>query len=550
MGFRKYKLAAYINHHYSVGFSKVSDFCYRSRVNFYWLLAGIVSSAILISSLLGLSLFGAEQNTFDTLIKMRWSSPKPSQEIVILDIDEKSLAKLAPSLGRWPWKREVMAEVLSEIEGAGAKSVIFNILITDPDITDKQSDAILDEVANASKKVVFPLVRLPNQNDNKSMLHASHITGLALQNKTNDPTVAVIMPGMNGMIKSMGISNLDADDDGILRQYSINRVEHDWSMPTLVGKAINIAKLKTNVDSDSPYYLNWRNKKGTYQRISISDYIETLQGNGSFKPEFFNDKHVIIGASAAGISSPKATSANILTDDNEILATALDDALNGSNLKPIPSWLMTLLAIMFVTYLAAMFSAGTASDGTDTVFAAIEILSVGVMFIGVSYTNYFIDITPLATYGLAFFTVAKVHQSLAERVIKGSPEHLGELSIKQPKVMAIFAFEKENFKRTLIKKQFQSLVKTFGDKSVFLCFDVFAGDTILSSLEDIGCFVILDTIKDENPFKAKIYNSLNLEDHHSFNFGFYNIPNKFETNDKLLEHISQKILIEVSKKLG
>ena len=54
----------------------------------------------------------------------------------------------------------------------------------------------------------------------------------------------------------------------------------------------------------------------------------------------------------------------------------------------------------------------------------------------------------------------------------------------------------------------------------------------------------------ENQFKAKIYNSLNLEDHNSFNFGFYNIPNKFETNDKLLEHISQKILIEVSKKLG
>lgn len=550
MGLKKYRFAAYINHHYAVTFSKVSEFCYQSRVNFYWLLAGLISSAILITSSLGISLFGAEQNTFDKLIRARWSSPTPSQEIVILDIDEKSLAQLAPSLGRWPWKREVMAEVLSEIESAGAKSVIFNVLITDPDINDKQSDAVLDEVASASEKVVFPLVRLPKENDSKSSLHASNIPGLVLKNKTNDPTVAGILPSMNGMMKSLGLSNLDTDDDGILRQYSINRVEDNWQMPTMIGRAISIAKLKPQVTSDTPYYLNWRNKKGTYQRISISDYIATLQGTGTLKPDYFNGKHVIIGASAAGISSPKATAANVLTDDNEILATALDDALNGTNLRPIPSWLLTMLAIIFIVYLAYMFSAGTASENTDTVFVAIEILSVGIMFIGMSYTKYFIDITPLATYGLAFFTIAKIHQSLAERVIKGSPEHLGELSVKQPRLMAIFAFEKEHFKRTFLKKQFQKLVHTFGDKSVFLCFDVFAGDTILSSLEDIGCLVILDKIKDQDKFTEKINTSLSLEDQAHFHFGYYNLPNNFESNGKLLEYISHKILIEVNKKLG
>ena len=242
MKFKKYKFALFATRLSSRGLALLSRFCYSSRANFYWQLAGFVSVAILVTSLIGLSLFGAEQNTFDALIKMRWSSPVPSKDIVILDIDEKSLSKLAPSLGRWPWKREVMAEVLSELENSGAKSIIFNVLITDPDIGNEQSDAVLNDVAVASKVVVFPLVRLPKTNDSRSSLRVSALSGSVLKDKSKDPTVAVILPGMQGMHKSMGFSNLEADNDGILRQYSINRVEDGWSMPSLVGRALELSK--------------------------------------------------------------------------------------------------------------------------------------------------------------------------------------------------------------------------------------------------------------------------------------------------------------------
>ena len=50
--------------------------------------------------------------TRDLILKWRLSSPPPSDRIIILDIDERSLALLASEYGRWPWSRGVLAQGL------------------------------------------------------------------------------------------------------------------------------------------------------------------------------------------------------------------------------------------------------------------------------------------------------------------------------------------------------------------------------------------------------------------------------------------------------
>ena len=549
MRFKKYKFALIAKGAYSRPLLLVSEFCFQTRLNFYWSLAGLITIGILITTFLGLGLFGAEQNTYDSLIKIRWSSPAPSKDIVILDIDEKSLSKLAPKLGRWPWKREVMAEVLSELEAAGAKSVIFNELITDPDLGNEQSDAILNEVAEQSKIVVFPLVRLPNENDSKSSLHVSSINGASLKNKSVDPTIAAILPAFSGMRKNMGISNLETDSDGIVREYSIIRDEENWSMPSLIGKALELSGQKILDDRESKLMINWRNKKGTYQRVSIVDYMDSLEGKGILSSDYFAGKNVILGASAPGISNLKGTSASALTDDNEILATALDDAINDTNLKSLPSWLVASLAIGFLALLAHLFSSGRASEETDVIFVVIEVLSIVLMFAAISYTNQFIDISPVVTYGLIFFTVAKVHHGFADKVVRGSPSHLNFLKIKKPKLLAVIAFEKENYKKITMNNLYESFIKTFGNQSVFMCFDVFEGDTILSSLKDVGCLVILDSVEGVESFKAKISATL-TKNKNDLKFEVFEISEHFDTHEKILEYVSQKILVEVQKKVA
>ena len=76
--------------------------------------------------------------------------------------------------------------------------------------------------------------------------------------------------------------------------------------------------------------------------------------NDDFKFSFEN-KHIIIGASAPGISSPKGTSMSGYTDDNVILATALDDALNNPDVKLLPNILGILITILVISITGYLF---------------------------------------------------------------------------------------------------------------------------------------------------------------------------------------------------
>ncbi|TSA54202.1 MAG: CHASE2 domain-containing protein [Actinobacteria bacterium] len=525
----------------------VSDFCYRSSAQFYWALALFLSLAIIVSRIIGGSVGGVKETSFDFVMKHRWASPEPSPQVVILDIDEKSLAQLAPTLGRYPWKREIFGQVLAEVEAAGASSILFNILITDSDKGNEQSDDVLSDVAGESRVIAFPVVRLPSANDEKSNLHASQLPGAKLLG-SDDPTVALILPGLPGMQRNLGISNLDVDDDGVLRRYSLQRNERAWVMPTLVGRASSLAGVTPRVEADEPYLLNWRNKRGTYQRISFVDYFMSLEGASTIAPEIMKGKHVVVGVSAPGVSSPKPTAANSLNDDNEILATAIDDALNGSNLKPLPSWAMSIIAIAFVWLLAFLFASGRTPRGLDGLFVAIEVGSMGVMFLAASYSNSFIDMTPLATFGLAFFSVARIHHSLAERVVRGAPEQLVALVKKNPKSVAVLAFRHHDNNHIALPRSFRKLESAFGSKHVYLCLDVFAADQILGSLKDIGCIVVISERLSSNHLRETVNNFFMENGLLDRTLQAFDIPDTVRKEPQQISmFISQKVLFVVSQ---
>jgi CHASE2 domain-containing sensor protein len=74
------------------------------------------------------------QVTFDTMVRYRIVVPKPDPDIVIVDIDEKSLAAMAGDYGRWPWPRQVLGEFLEHLERQQPRAVVFDILFSDADV--------------------------------------------------------------------------------------------------------------------------------------------------------------------------------------------------------------------------------------------------------------------------------------------------------------------------------------------------------------------------------------------------------------------------------
>ena len=85
--------------------------------------ASLWSGYLFVSSL---SSPNAPKPTHDAILKARFSSPEASKQVVILDVDERSIASLAESKGRWPWPRQVLADGLQKLGAIGAQAVVFN----------------------------------------------------------------------------------------------------------------------------------------------------------------------------------------------------------------------------------------------------------------------------------------------------------------------------------------------------------------------------------------------------------------------------------------
>lgn len=412
--------------------------------------------------------------TKDIVLRYRLSSPTPSTSIIVVDVDERSLALLAPEYGRWPWPRNVLADTLQRLIEWESKAVLFNIAITDPDKASPDGDMALELTAQSAPNVSYPLIRLNPENDEKSELKVTDISG-AQATKNGDARVAAILPLFDAMRQNMGIANQKVDTDGVVRSYALNWEESAFSIPSIVSKTISSG----NAISDAPseFLLNWRNKNGRYQRYSLADIF--LAKESSDLKSKFKDAWVVVGVSAPGLGMTKGTSVSPVEDDNEILATALDDALHGTYLRELPKvWLLclTLIAISAL-YLAA--SRRVSPDTIDKTFWVAEIGLTAIMFLAASYSSFYIDLGDTIGIALAVYAAIKLVQSLDNRWSKASsgfrhPRDVaqGALLITGFQASSAIAAEGEAFQHSL-----ETIV---GIDAVIRIDDLYGGQSLLA----------------------------------------------------------------------
>lgn len=105
-----------------------------AKQNFYGILAGIVGILLAVAILF----FKDSIPTLDRMTAMaedlsaRYAAkPYQSADIVVLDIDEASIAKL----GQWPWTRYRLAHMLTKLKESGTAAVAFDFIFSEPDRT-------------------------------------------------------------------------------------------------------------------------------------------------------------------------------------------------------------------------------------------------------------------------------------------------------------------------------------------------------------------------------------------------------------------------------
>jgi CHASE2 domain-containing sensor protein len=394
----------------------------KLKNNFYIYLATLFTLLVLLDA----SVFNVGLNmrdkAFDFLVKHRVIQAKADSEIVIVDINEASLATFAKEYGRWPWPRQVLGEFVENIQAQKPKAIVFDILFSDADIYNPDSDAYFNEVIAASENVFFPILRLDPTQDTLSQLKYAQIPGIrANPDHNQNATIAAILPFFEGAQKTerLGTHNVYPDIDGIVRVYRIYHEEEGWRLPSLpevVGKYAG----GSLIDLPQNMLINWRGKPFSYQYVTFSDVFTDLTSQHKTRPQNeFTDKIVIIGSTASGLFDIKPTAMDKQFPGVEILATAIDNVKHGDYLKvwrgKTPYIILSLLLI-WATTLAFYFKVDR--DKFNSIFTGSQIGLLALSYIGINLSNTYLDLTAPILWAVALFGIAKIYALATDRALQ------------------------------------------------------------------------------------------------------------------------------------
>jgi len=363
--------------------------------------------------------------SFDWLMQHRPIPYVADPAIVVLDIDETSLAEMSARYGRWPWPREVLAQVAANLESHGAQAVVFDILFADPDTRNPESEAAFDRFVKNSRVSFFPILRLNPHNDS-----ASEITLSMLNFASPDPseraaklqparTIALLPPYFKSIYDSsrMGTHNAYPDTDNVVRWHQNYEALAGYRIPSLPYRMAEA--LHWPLPEHPRSLFNWPRGATPYTTISFVKALQATQGGNDGFFAAFAGKIVLIGSTAPSLNDIKATPVDKLHPGIYVLATGIDNTRHGSFLRPLHPLLIWLVELLLLVPSAYMFVHTELSQITARGFVVIPTALLGISLLSVSVSNLLADLSVPIAIVLTYFTIATVFEKQQANFVFG-----------------------------------------------------------------------------------------------------------------------------------
>ncbi len=347
-----------------------------------WVVAGLLTLVFLPATLVQwYPLQSLEYKTYDLRARLR--AKKPQAPIVLVTIDDASIERL----GRWPWPRGYMAELMAQIASYEPALIGTNILYTEPDknsgleelkalhetvvklggsqaVLDAISqsekrldnDALLTEALTITNKVMLPLFfTLGDQAGNADPNLAEYLKKASKEQPNpagllQASDVAAPIPAFADKALSLGHINILPDSDGTVRRESLvihyrGRLFPSFALQATLNylriapKDVSIAadrlsagRLSIPLDERGRMLISYSGGFGSFPTYSFFDVA-----SGSIKPEQFKGKIVLIGPVATGIAGFTVTPFQSTYPGIEVMATVIENLLNNNTIAR-PSW--------------------------------------------------------------------------------------------------------------------------------------------------------------------------------------------------------------------
>jgi adenylate cyclase len=305
-----------------------------------------------------------ENRTADHLVQLHAARHPADDDIVIIDIDEASLARMAEEAGRWPWPRSIHGDLVAAVARQRPRAIVFDIQFIDRDRYRPDADAHFNEVLRATPGVYLPQQFLAAGIDASvptldqlagalgvPLAELAERLGLRQLDGDGDARLKLLLPGaVDPASWRLGVINYVEDADGIGRDYLLHLDRQGWRLRSLPARVVE--ELGGTLPPGDRVRLQWL--RGGVRAFRHIPYADVARGVDGPRTGAFSDRIVIIGSTATGLHDLRHTPVAGLHPAVEILATAIDNLKNGRHLALAPVPVAPLAAVALILALVAL----------------------------------------------------------------------------------------------------------------------------------------------------------------------------------------------------
>ena len=373
------------------------------------------------------------------------------KNITIIDIDEKSIA----TIGQFPWRRDVYAKILRNLNQFNPASVAFDIFFSEEDkqnpknllielkknnnisenieVLDtnkifideiKKTKAILPVVGEIRKNIVInnskPKLRIISKGSNPKN-HLFKFNGkITSLEKINNAATGIgsisLLPGIDGIIRSVPI--LLNIDDQIWPSLSLEsiRVSNDQKNLLIETNDAGIQSIKTRKNlftTDNNAVINIK-----YKVFKKENYISAIDIiNSDFDKKRIENKIVLIGSSAQGLFDIVKISNGRVVPGVEVHAHIINNILTDDSIQKnlftnsIENILLIIVLIMLV-----LVPSKTKPKYSILFFIGC-LITINLISVILFYQNLYVDPFYSSICGTLVFTVSLYFRYLDENSI-------------------------------------------------------------------------------------------------------------------------------------
>ena len=313
-----------------------------------------------------------DHRVYDGMLRSIPASPVDGR-VVIVDIDERSLAVI----GQWPWRREVVARLVTRVREMGASVVALDMVFAEPDrfnaaTTETPADPsgdvhLADAIRNGGVVLGYALT-FNSQGTQPAPCLRQPLTLATVQPEGGSTGLPAFhasgaicnVPLLTNAAAASGFLNAVPEPDGMLRRVPLLIEYGGRAYPSLALAAViaatdappialrtinlNAAALtfdagEIRLDGRSNALLRYRGGGRTFPYFSAADVLR-----GDVEADSVKDALVFVGATALGTRDAVTTPFDTQFPGVEVQATVADNLLRRDFIARLPDALTVEMA--------------------------------------------------------------------------------------------------------------------------------------------------------------------------------------------------------------